>query len=187
VRIWKLGAVLAVGFGAAVAQAEEYTDAKRQFRVTIPDGWTRTSKPDDELSVSSPNMKTTFGFCFVHRKPLPGTEGMSQAELDRRLTGKFPASHWRKQFADFKAVEIVASGDEVQNGRNTYYAVVTYKTSTKSHKFKTVVHVIPGWHYHLTCNAYLESYPREEVAFETFFDSFVPIGLGLKVGLPNGP
>jgi len=173
-------AVLAAGFFAGAAQAEEYTDAKNQFRVTIPVGWERTNKPGEELSVTSPNTKTTFGFCFVHRKSLPGTEGMSQAELDRRVTGKFPASYWRTHFADLKGVEIVASGDEVQNGRNTHYAVVTYKTSSKPHKFKTVVHVVPGWHYHLTCNAYLEAYPREEAAFETFFDSFVPIGLSRR-------
>ncbi len=186
--LWKLGAaVLAAGLVAAAAQAEEYTDTKAGYRVTIPEGWTQTKhKGDDDLVVTSPNTRKTFGFCFVHDVPLPGTEGLSQADLDERLTGKFPKSYWQAMFeqSDFESLVVEDAGEEKQNGRNTYFAVVTYKELRRNHKFKTVVHILPGRSLHLTCNAYLEAYPREETAFEIFFDSFFPIDRGL---ISKGP
>jgi hypothetical protein len=48
--------------------------------------------------VTSPNARKTFGFCFVHDVPLPGTDGLSQADLDERHTGRFPASYWQTMF-----------------------------------------------------------------------------------------
>jgi PsbP len=188
-RCWKLCTVmLAAGFAAVAAQADDYTDSKAGFRVTIPQGWTQTKfDGDDDLVLTSPNTQKTFGFCFVHTILAAATEAISQADIDRRLAGKFPASYWQTLFeeAGLKSVAIQDAGEEMQNGRNTYYAVVTYKDIRRDHKFKTVVHVLPGRSHHLTCNAYLESYPREEAAFETFFDTFVPRDGGLLVMAPE--
>ena len=181
--LWKFGAVVvAVGLvvvaAAAATQTENYVDSKAGFHVTIPERWTRTkNNNDDELVVTSPDTETTFGFCTIHWLPLPGTEKVSQAEVDRRLAGRFTASYWRTYFESSKPKNLVieSSGDEVQNGRTTHYAVVTDTEFRRAHRFKTVMHFLPGRFYRLTCNAYLESYAREQAAFETFFDSFVPI------------
>jgi hypothetical protein len=177
--LWKFGAaVVAAGLvtvaAASVAQAVDYVDSKAGFRVTIPEGWAKDTS-DDDLVVTSPNTKTTFGFCWVHKVALPGTERVSQAEIDRRLAGRFTESYWRTQFeGNWKNVVVESSGEEVQNGRIAHFAIVTYK-ERRAHRVKTVVHTLPGRQYHLTCNAYLEAYAREQAAFETFFDSFVPI------------
>lgn len=175
---WKLiAAMLAIALIAPAAHADEFVDPKGGFRVTIPKGWTQEKKAgDDDLTVKSPMTNKTFGYCFTGMVPLPGTENMTQAQIDQSLTGKFTALFWEAYLKGMKLknLVVVEFGEEVQNGRNTHYSVATYDTSFKPHKFKTVVHSLPGRQYHLTCNAYLDAYPSEEPAFETFFDSFTP-------------
>jgi hypothetical protein len=178
---WKFVApILAVG-GAAVAVAAppaNYVDAKAGYRVTIPEGWSRRiDSGDNDLVVTSPNTETTFGICIVHQVPLPGTEKLSQAEMEQRLVGKYTASYWQRNFEEsgFRNVVIEKSGEEVQQGRTQYYVVATYKQIRRAHRFKVVEYSLPGRSYNLTCDAFLEAYSLEEAAFETFFDSFVPI------------
>ena len=175
---WKVGlAVVAAGFviaAASAARAENYVDAKAGFRVTIPKGWTRTTETNS-LMVRAPDTDTTFGFCFVNKHSVPGTESVSQTEIDSRLAGKFTAAFWQKSFGDLNSVVIEDTGEEVQNGRKTHYAVLTYTKLNKAHRLKTVVHFLPARQYQLTCDAYAEAYARERPAFETFFDSFVQI------------
>jgi hypothetical protein len=127
--------------------------------------------------VRSPNTETTFGFCFAHSVPMPATSGASQEDVDQALAGKFTKSYWEALFQGFgyKEMLVESAGETVVNGRTTYYAVAAYKRIRRAHRFKTVVHILPGRSYHLTCDAYLEAYAREQPAFEAFFDGFAPI------------
>lgn len=175
---WKFGAaIVAVALAATVcaAQGTEYVDAKAGYRVTIPKGWTQKRSPDDDqLVVRSPNTNTTFGYCHVNTTPMP-TEHVSQLEIDRRLAGKITVSFWRKFYeTGFRNLVVESAGEEVQNGRTTYYAVMTFKQIRGPHRMKVVEHYLPGVKHSVTCDAYLEHYARDEPAFETFFDSFTP-------------
>jgi len=124
---------------AAAARAEVYTDSKARFRVTVPDGWTREKDTtDDSLDVTSPNLKETFGQCSVHTTHAPGTEQLSQERIDQALLNRFTPAYWRKNLegGGFKNVVIAESGVEIQNGRNTHYAIVTYELLRRAHKAK---------------------------------------------------
>src|SRR5262245_44287943 len=83
---------------AVAASAESYTDSKAMFRVTIPDGWEKSVRPEQgvTLLVISPRAKETIGFCFIASDALPGTETSTQEELDEALRDEFTKAAWEK-------------------------------------------------------------------------------------------
>jgi hypothetical protein len=163
------------------AVADEHRDEAAGYHFTVPPGWTKTAD-NDGVSLTSPRTEDTFGMCLVGSHALPGTESLNQAEIDARLAGKFDGAFWRELFKEMKDITLETSGEEVQNGRNTYYAVASYDESGARIKFKAVAHFVPGTSHHLYCAAFAAAYAQEEADFETVFDSFTPLDRGLVAG-----
>jgi len=186
-------AIILLSLAAAfVAAAEEYTDAAAHFRLTIPEGWEKSINPEQEIAllVISPRAEETLGFCMIQSSPLPGTDTLTQEEIDESLAGHFDKPFWEGALkeAGMKDAAIETTGEEKQNRRNTYFAVASYADGDRRIKLKVVSHFVPGRAQSLYCVAYAEGYAREDADFETVFDSFTPLDGGLVAGRnPRSP
>ena len=79
--------VIAVLLPAGTACAAEYQDPAATYHFSMPTGWKTSAKPIEGLSVVvvSPRMAQTRGNCNVIVSPVPGTEALTQAQIDAQL------------------------------------------------------------------------------------------------------
>lgn len=181
-----LSAVLLVFALGSAAQAEQYSDADANFKVTVPDGW-KAGKITNEyvkLMMVKAADKDHVGICIFVTQLHAETSQQTQAQIDAQMGPLVDEKFWQFALTMSPGVEegtIVSSKTEVRNGRNVYSAVLSIKVADKASgktgeaKGKEIMLVIPGQYYFVTCMSPVDAYPAMEGEFDTVLNSFEPL------------
>jgi len=161
----------------------DISDAKNDFRVTIPEGWTSETQTDSTLAlvVSSPRKAETGGNCNVVAEAIDGTRALSQSEVEKLFLADFKEDDWKAAIGNMKGLKsttIEKWGERAQRGRKVLFIKATLLVDFDGVEFTLAqlqdFHVIPGRVYAVTCAVLAAGYDREASDFEAIMASFVP-------------
>jgi hypothetical protein len=181
--------------GHVFAAGSEYVDRNNQFKVSVPDGWTKTIPETSEkvdAVLRSPRYEVSKGVCPLAADPFPATRGMSQKQINDEMEPHINAAFWQGALSMAGAQVLVDdAGSELRKGKRFYTATmrVTGKVDgvDRTAKMKATLQVAPDQIAMATCAAWVEHVAGEEADMAIVLDSFEGLGAQVVAQNPAAP